>query len=106
LLSTHCSGVAPAYLRWESQSEEIALELEHGSTVRVSELSPLGVAVWKKALPVVKYLAERQSTSGAGLKEYLQTGSYTVKGGAVFSTPLLPLLYKTKDIDTLNYLLR
>jgi len=72
----------------------------------VSELSPLGVAVWKRALPVVKYLAERQSTSGAGLREYLQKGWTSVKDGITFSMPILPLLHKTRDIDTLNYLLR
>ena len=100
LLQSYYQGYVPAYLRWESQSTEIALELEHGNTVRVSELTPLGVAVIAKSLPVVKYLCERYAS-----REYLQEGRYVVKGYE-FSNILLPLIWKNRDIDTLNYILR
>jgi hypothetical protein len=84
----------------------VALELAGGQSVRLSELSPMGVAVWCKALGVVKYLLERFQ-GGQGLKEYFQVGSYTVAGGkATFSNLILPIILKNKDIDSLNYLIR
>lgn len=64
---SHCNGESIAYLRWEGNQEEV-LHLVDGSVVRVSDLSPLSVAIVKKSFGQVKNLVER--FSGQGLREY------------------------------------
>ena len=61
------------------------------------------MAVARKALPVVKYLLEREQT---GIKEYIQMGKYQIKNGVEFTNSILPILCKTRDLDTLNYIAR
>jgi hypothetical protein len=76
--------------------------------VRLSEVSPLAVAINSKAFGVVKYLIEK--FQGQGLREYFHYGKWSVEGpkgkAYSFTNVILPLILRQKDQDALTFLLK
>ncbi len=66
--------------------------------VKVSQLTPLALAVKSKSLACVRLIVERYRS-----KEQYQYGQYMIEG-KTYSTVLLPLILQTKDLEALNYL--
>ena len=80
-------------MRWTENEGEIAV-----GAVKVSELTPLALAVKSRSLACVRLIAEKCRS-----KEQYQYGNYEIEG-RTYSTLLLPLILQAKDLEALNYL--
>jgi len=104
VVSAQCHGDSIAYLRLENNNQEI-FELMGGRFLTLGEISPLAYAIYSKSFGVVKYFAEHFSAQA--FREFYQCGSYDINNQGeifTFTTPILPLILKHRDLDSLNYL--
>jgi hypothetical protein len=74
-----------------------------GGDIKVSDLGLLAFAVYSKSPLSVKYLLEKFSTNYS-LRSLYQPGTYSSWTGGIsrFSSPILPLLVRTRDLEILT----